>query len=94
LLPNAANEPALFFVDPLRQWRDPAAGLVDATLPSVEREREVRRCFPAAYFTGKSVSRTRSTDELNRVGEPHGIRFLDDWIPDLKAAYDPRVIGE
>jgi quercetin dioxygenase-like cupin family protein len=33
-------------------------------------------------------------DELNRVGEPHGIRFFDDWIPDLKAAYNLRVIGE
>jgi quercetin dioxygenase-like cupin family protein len=33
-------------------------------------------------------------DELNRLGEPHGIRFFDDWIPDLKAAYDLRVIGE
>jgi hypothetical protein len=28
------------------------------------------------------------------VGEPHGIRFFDDWIPDLKAAYNLRVIGE
>jgi quercetin dioxygenase-like cupin family protein len=33
-------------------------------------------------------------DELNRLGERHGIRFFDDWIPDLKAAYDLRVIGE
>jgi len=33
-------------------------------------------------------------DELSRLGEPHGIRFFDDWIPDLKAAYDLRVIGE
>jgi quercetin dioxygenase-like cupin family protein len=33
-------------------------------------------------------------DELNRLGEPHGIRFFDDWIPGLKAAYDLRVIGE
>jgi hypothetical protein len=33
-------------------------------------------------------------DELNRLGEPHGIRFFDDWIPDLKAAYDLRVVGE
>jgi hypothetical protein len=32
--------------------------------------------------------------ELNRLGEPHGIRFFDDWIPDLKAAYNLRVIGE
>jgi quercetin dioxygenase-like cupin family protein len=32
-------------------------------------------------------------DELNRLGEPHGIRFFDDWIPDLTAAYDLRVIG-
>jgi hypothetical protein len=32
--------------------------------------------------------------ELNRLGEPHGIRFFDDWIPDLKAAYHLRVIGE
>jgi hypothetical protein len=33
-------------------------------------------------------------DELNRLGEPHGIRFFDDWIPDLKAAYKLRLIGE
>ena len=33
-------------------------------------------------------------DELNRLGEPHGIRFFDDWIPDLKAAYNLRVVGE
>jgi quercetin dioxygenase-like cupin family protein len=33
-------------------------------------------------------------DELNRLGVPHGIRFFDDWIPDLKAAYGLRVIGE
>ena len=33
-------------------------------------------------------------DELNSLGEPHGIRFFDDWIPELKAAYDVRVVGE
>ena len=33
-------------------------------------------------------------DELNRLGEPHGIRFFDDWIPDLKATYNLRLIGE
>ena len=33
-------------------------------------------------------------DELNSLGKPHGIRFFDDWIPDLKAAYNLRVIGE
>lgn len=33
-------------------------------------------------------------DELNRLGEPHGIRFFDDWIPRLKADYGVRVIGE
>ena len=33
-------------------------------------------------------------DELNRLGAPHGIRFFDDWIPDLKAAYNLRLIGE
>jgi quercetin dioxygenase-like cupin family protein len=33
-------------------------------------------------------------DELNRLGAPHGIRFFDDWIPALKAAYHLRVIGE
>ena len=33
-------------------------------------------------------------DELNSLGKPHGIRFLDDWIPDLKAAYNLRVIGQ
>jgi quercetin dioxygenase-like cupin family protein len=33
-------------------------------------------------------------DELNRLGAPHGIWFFDDWIPDLKAAYKLRLIGE
>ena len=33
-------------------------------------------------------------DELNRLGEPHGIRFFDDWIAELKATYHLRVIGE
>jgi quercetin dioxygenase-like cupin family protein len=33
-------------------------------------------------------------EELNRLGEPHGIRFFDDWISDLKAAYNLRLIGE
>lgn len=33
-------------------------------------------------------------DELNRLGEPHGIRFFDDWIAELKATYNLRVIGE
>ncbi|MFD7408129.1 cupin domain-containing protein [Streptomyces sp. NPDC059866] len=33
-------------------------------------------------------------DELNHLGEPHGIRFFDDWIPDLKATYNLRVVGE
>jgi quercetin dioxygenase-like cupin family protein len=33
-------------------------------------------------------------DELNRLGEPHGIRFFDDWVPDLKAEYNLRLIGE
>ena len=32
--------------------------------------------------------------ELNRLGEPHGIRFFDDWIPELKAAYNLRLIVE
>lgn len=33
-------------------------------------------------------------DELNRLGAPHGIRFFDDWIADLKATYNLRLIGE
>jgi hypothetical protein len=33
-------------------------------------------------------------EELNRLGEPHGIQFFDDWIPELKAAYNLRIIGE
>jgi NAD dependent epimerase/dehydratase family len=33
-------------------------------------------------------------NELNRFGEPHGIRFFDDWIPELKAAYNLRLIGK
>jgi quercetin dioxygenase-like cupin family protein len=33
-------------------------------------------------------------DELNRLGEPHGIQFFDDWIAELKEAYNLRVVGE
>lgn len=33
-------------------------------------------------------------DELNALGEPHGIRFFDDWVPELKATYGVRVVGE
>jgi quercetin dioxygenase-like cupin family protein len=33
-------------------------------------------------------------DELNMIGARHGIRFFDDWIAELKAAYNVRVIGE
>jgi hypothetical protein len=33
-------------------------------------------------------------DELNRLGAPHGIRFVNDWIPELKSTYNVRVIGE
>jgi len=33
-------------------------------------------------------------DELNRLGAPHGIQFFNDWIPELRAAYNLRVIGE
>jgi quercetin dioxygenase-like cupin family protein len=33
-------------------------------------------------------------DELNRLGEPHGIRFFDDWISELKAAYNLRLVNE
>ncbi len=33
-------------------------------------------------------------DELNRLGEPHSIRYFGDWIPDVKAAYNLRLIGE
>ena len=33
-------------------------------------------------------------DELNSIGEPHGIHFFDDWIPDLRATYNLRLIGE
>jgi quercetin dioxygenase-like cupin family protein len=33
-------------------------------------------------------------EELNRLGKPHGIQFFDDWIDELKAAYNLRVIGE
>ena len=42
---------------------------------------------------GEETNGTISIIELNRLGEPHGIRFFDDWIPDLKAAYDLRVVG-
>jgi hypothetical protein len=33
-------------------------------------------------------------DELNHLGERHGIRFFDDWIPELKAVRNLRVVGE
>jgi len=33
-------------------------------------------------------------DELNRLGEPHGIRFFDDWVAELKTAYGLRLVGE
>jgi quercetin dioxygenase-like cupin family protein len=33
-------------------------------------------------------------EELNRLGDPHGIRFFEDWIPELKAAYNLRVVGQ
>jgi hypothetical protein len=32
-------------------------------------------------------------DELNDLGEPHGIRFLNDLVPPLKAASNVRLIG-
>ena len=37
---------------------------------------------------------TGGLDELNRLVEPHAIRYFDDWIPDLKAAYNLLLIGE
>jgi quercetin dioxygenase-like cupin family protein len=45
-------------------------------------------------FAGRLRQGPAGLDELNRVGERHGIRFFDDWIPELKAAYDVRVLGE
>lgn len=33
-------------------------------------------------------------DELNDLGKPHGIRFFDDWVADLKATYGLRLVGE
>jgi hypothetical protein len=30
---------------------------------------------------------------VSRRGEPQGIRFFDDWIPELRAAYNLRVVG-
>jgi quercetin dioxygenase-like cupin family protein len=33
-------------------------------------------------------------EELNRLGAPHGIQFFDDWVSDLKEAYNVRLIGE
>jgi hypothetical protein len=33
-------------------------------------------------------------DELNRLVTPHGVRFIDDWIPDVKSADYLRPIGE
>jgi mannose-6-phosphate isomerase-like protein (cupin superfamily) len=33
-------------------------------------------------------------DAWNEIGRRHGIRFFDDWIPDLKATYGLRLVGE
>jgi quercetin dioxygenase-like cupin family protein len=33
-------------------------------------------------------------EELNQLGAAHGIQFFEDWIPELKAAYHLRVVGE
>jgi quercetin dioxygenase-like cupin family protein len=33
-------------------------------------------------------------DEWNRLGAPDGIHFFNDWIPNLKAAYNLHLIGE
>jgi hypothetical protein len=32
-------------------------------------------------------------DELNRLGQPHGIQFFDDWIAELTSTYNLRLIG-
>jgi hypothetical protein len=42
----------------------------------------------------KELGSRSGLDELNRLGATHGIRFFNDWIPDLKAAYNLRLIGE
>jgi len=42
-------------------------------------------------FGGRLRQGPIGLDELNRLGEPHGIHFFDHWIPDLVAAYDLRV---
>jgi Cupin domain len=45
-------------------------------------------------FGDRLRQRPIGLDELNRLGEPHGIRFFNDWIPKIKVAYDLRVFGE
>jgi quercetin dioxygenase-like cupin family protein len=44
---------------------------------------------------GERLSQGPATlEELNALGEPHGIHFFDDWIPELKSTYNLRVAGE
>jgi hypothetical protein len=54
----------------------------------------IEQPFEAGYLLPPHVQGPVGLEELNRLGEPHGIRFFDDWIADLKAAYNLRVIGE
>jgi hypothetical protein len=44
-----------------------------------------------AAVGGPAGDRRGRTESSRR---PHGIRFFDDWIPDLTAAFDLRFIGE
>jgi quercetin dioxygenase-like cupin family protein len=33
-------------------------------------------------------------EDLNHLGADHGIQFFDDWVPEIKATYNVRLIGE
>lgn len=41
----------------------------------------------------RSAAGPLGLDDWNDVGRSHGIRFFDDWIPELTAAYGVRVVG-
>jgi quercetin dioxygenase-like cupin family protein len=33
-------------------------------------------------------------EDLNHLGADHGIKFFDDWVSEIKATYNVRLIGE
>ena len=55
-------------------WKPHAPDVAD-----LARTGRVRSAF--AELRALLDTRPIGLDELNRLGEPHGIRFFDDWIP-------------